>query len=177
MDGSRLSEPIPATEIELHFADGEYLFKLGLPQIAELQSKCTYTDRAGSVREMGILEIYSTVLAGQWQDKAGTLIGVPHEGRASQEMIFETIRLGLIGGGRGTVNEEEVEVTPLLARRLMERYIHPIPLEKAWNFAAAILRAKIVGYSPPDKKKEELKKPLKKPRAGSTTRKRSPTAQ
>lgn len=60
-------------EITLEFGDGEYLFRLPLKQIAELQEKCG----------AGIGAIYQRVLTGQYKI----------------EDCVETIRLGLIGGG------------------------------------------------------------------------------
>ncbi len=60
-------------EIELAFGDADYLFRLPLKQIAELQEKC----------KAGIGAIYRRVLAGEYY----------------VEDLSETIRLGLIGGG------------------------------------------------------------------------------
>lgn len=60
-------------EISLEFADGEYTFKLGLVQIAELQEQC----------KAGLGAIVRRVFTGDWYI----------------EDLYHTARLGLIGGG------------------------------------------------------------------------------
>lgn len=115
-------------EVTLEFADGEYLFKLKLPQLAELQEKCN----------AGIGAIYTRVLLGEYR----------------AEDLFESIRLGLLGGGTGVVNEQPVKVTDIIARRLVQRYCEPRPLDELHKHALAILSACVIGYSPP---KEEGK--------------------
>lgn len=125
------------TEIELKFADGDYLFALKLPQLAELQEKTG----------VGIFALYGRVLRGRYV-LGDEIVGLAHEGTAYDIDLYETIRLGLIGGGRGTVNGETVEVGALDARKLVERYCHPAPLRESWSVAAAILTAKIEGYDP-----------------------------
>lgn len=134
----------PTTALQLEFADGEYLFDLKLPQLLELQEKC------GNV---GALRIRARVLAGRYLFD-GSTIGVPAEGEAFVEDLFETIRLGLIGGGRGLVNGVEVAVNSMTAIKLVERYCHPAPLREAWTLAAAILAARFEGYTPPASKKK-----------------------
>lgn len=59
--------------ITLAWADGEYLFRLGLGQIEELQEAC----------DAGPFVILNHLIAGTWRVK----------------MVRETLRLGLIGGG------------------------------------------------------------------------------
>ena len=108
-----------------------------LPQLAELQQKCG----------VGIFALYGRVLRGRYVLN-GEVIGVAHEGEAYASDLYETIRLGLIGGGRGIVDGQEVEVSALRARQLVETYVHPAPLREAWAIAAAILTAKIEGYDP-----------------------------
>lgn len=61
------------------------------------------------------------------------------------------IRLGLIGGGKGRVNDAPVVVDDILARNLVERYSHNAPLRRAWDLAASIMAARIEGYDPPKK--------------------------
>lgn len=130
----------PTTALELDFADGTYLFDLKLPQLAELQEKCG----------AGVFKIYGRVLQGRYHFD-DEVIGFPQEGEAFSEDLFETIRLGLIGGGRGIVDDREVVVSALTAKSLVERYVHPAPLREAWAIAAAILGARVEGYSPPKK--------------------------
>jgi hypothetical protein len=128
---------MPVTDIELKFADGDYLFALKLPQLAELQQK------AG----VGIFALYGRVLRGRYV-LDGEVVGIAHEGTSYDTDLYETIRLGLIGGGRGIVDGQEVQVSALRARELVERYCHSAPLRESWGIAAAILSAKIEGFDP-----------------------------
>lgn len=130
----------PTTALELEFADGTYLFDLKLPQLAELQEKCA----------SGVLAIYGRLLRGRYVLGDAT-IGAPAEGEARVEDMFETIRLALIGGGRGLVDGKEVTVSALTAKTLVERYCHAAPLRESWTLAAAILGARFEGYEPPKK--------------------------
>lgn len=152
----------PTTALTLAFADGEYLFDLRLPQLAELQEKCG-----------PVFKVYSRVLRGRYVVD-GEVFGLAIEGEAFADDLFETIRLGLIGGGEGIVNGAAVKVSALTAKALVERYCHAAPLRDSWAVAAAILAARIEGYSPP-KKAEPAKKPATK-KSRSTSRKSSPTA-
>lgn len=152
----------PATALELHFGDGEYLFDLKLPQLAELQEK----------RGCGVFKLYGRVLRGRYLFEGETL-GVPVEGEAYAEDMFEVIRLGLIGGGRGLVNGAEIAVSALTAKTLVERYCHAAPLRESWATAAAILGARIEGYTPPKKAKPPVEAAT--PKRRSTSRKPRPT--
>lgn len=163
MDGGDGYAVTPTTALDLEFADGEYLFDLKLPQLAELQEK----------RGAGVFAIYGRVLRGRYLIDE-TVVGLPHEGECYAEDLIETIRLGLIGGGRGMVEGKEVEVTALTAKRLVERYCYSAPLREVWSTAAAILTARIEGYTPPGKD-EPAKKPATRKRR-STSTKQSRTA-
>jgi len=134
-------QPVPACEIELEFADGRYLFRLGLSQIGELQTKCG----------AGLGAIFARVMAGRYIIEAtGASFGNPSEAAWFSQDLTETIRLGLIGGGSGEVNGSPVKVDPILARRLVETYGPPArPMSEAWTIAAAVLGACVEGYSPP----------------------------
>jgi hypothetical protein len=152
------------TALELVFADGSYLFDLKLPQLAELQR----------LRECGVFKIYGRVLRGRYY-LGGEPVAVAEDGEAFVEDLYETIRLGLIGGGKGVVGGQEVTVSALRARQLVETYCHAAPLRESWAIAAAVLGARVEGYTPP---KAE---PAKAPAAGKRTRKStspksSPTA-
>lgn len=125
------------TALEMLFGDGDYLFDLKLPQLRELQEK----------RGAGVFAIYGRVLKGR-AIIGGIPIASTTEGEAFAEDLFETIRLGLIGGGRGLVDGKEIEVSALTAKRLVETYCHAAPLRESWAIAAAILGARIEGYQP-----------------------------
>lgn len=134
------------THLELEFADGTYTFALKLPQILELQRVCDGD---------GIFTIYARVMRGRLA-LSGQTMGVPHEGAATLRDCLDTVRLALIGGGRGQVNGEDVEISALRAKDLVETYLHPpAPLKQAWDLAAAILHALIEGYEPTQKKSQD----------------------
>lgn len=151
----------PQTALELHFGDGEYLFDLKLPQLAELQEKC------GS----SIFAIYRRVMQGRYVYE-GEVVAFANEGDAFDRDLFETIRLGLIGGGKGLVDGQEVRVSALTAKALVERYCYPAPLRDSWAVAAAILSARIEGYVPP-KKAEPAEAPASSKRTRKSTLARS----
>lgn len=162
-------------EIELDFADGTYLFALRLPQLVELEEKCGFTDRDGNRRRRGTIAIYADLIAGLGV-LGGKLIAIPQEGRASATDAREVVRLALIGGGRGLVDGVEVEVSPVAARSLVERYIDTRPIVERWTIAAAVLRAAVEGYEPP--KAEPAREPAAggpKRRSRSRSRSFSPT--
>jgi hypothetical protein len=152
----------PTTALTLHYGDGEYLFDLKLPQLAELQEK----------RGAGVFKIYGRVLAGRYLLN-GETIGLPAEGEAFAEDLFETIRLGLIGGGEGLVDGQKVSVSALTAKMLVERYSYNAPLRESWAAAAAILGARVEGYMPPKKKAQPVKRATKT--SSSTSRRSSRT--
>ncbi len=139
------------THLVSEFADGKYRFALGLEQIEEIQTRC----------KAGIGEVYARVLQGR---VAGDMeVGHPAYAMYRHEDLLETIRQGLIGGGEGMVDGQEVKVTALRANELVDRYLlgdAAMPLTDQWKLAAAILFAKVEGYTPPDgevdKKKETV---------------------
>lgn len=151
------------TALELDFADGTYLFDLKLPQLAELQEK----------RGCGVFKVYARVLAGRYVIE-DISVADTMQAEAFAEDLFETIRLGLIGGGRGEVDGKEVAVSAIGARRLVERYCHAAPLRESWAVAAAILGARIEGYSPPGE--ADAGESPASPATASTSDRSSPTA-
>lgn len=133
----------PATSIDLPFADGSYRFRLGLAQIAELQAKCG----------VGIGGLYARLLRGRYVIDTVSL-GLTTEAEFHLADVIEPIRQGLIGGRRGEVDGTAVEVTSIVAARLVENYLCgkdgtlQVPLREAWNLAVAIIAALIEGYTP-----------------------------
>lgn len=151
--------------IDLEFADGEFTFALPLPQISELQEK------AGT----GIGELGGRLME-------GVLPRVNAEGELEYDYVLplakfhvldivETIRLGLIGGGKGVVNGEEVEVSAVKARQMVDRYVTPpaAPLIEGWKLALAIVLGCLKGFDPPKKAEPANKRAKKTPKAGSTS--------
>lgn len=127
----------PPPHLVLEFGDGSYLFKLGLGEIAELQTKCG----------AGLGAIFARVLRGRYAVDNGATFGVPTEADWTLADLLDTVRLALIGGNSGTVDEQPVTVNPARAKQLVETYVFPArPLGEAWTLATAILTALIVGY-------------------------------
>jgi hypothetical protein len=155
-----------ATSIELKFADGDYLFALPIPQLIELERS----------RGAGILEIYGRLMEGWFVSATGAEFSVPHAGKAHILDITEFIRLSLIGGGKGRVNGEDVTVSAIRARELVDAYCYPAaPIVESWAIAKAAAFAVVEGYEPAEKKSPEPAKDDPTP-ARSTKRKSSPTA-
>lgn len=139
---------MPQTHIDLAFADGTYTFALGLAQLHELQDKC----------KVGVGGLYARVLQGRLTENID--VGHPAYGAYHVDDLVETVRQGLIGGGKGLVDGKEVTVGALRANDLVERYLLPMPLVDQWNLAAAILYAKVEGYTPrPDEGVDKKKAP------------------
>lgn len=140
------------THIDLPFADGVYSFRLGLAQIAELQTKCG----------VGIGGLYARLLRGRYVIDTVAL-GLATEAEFHLADVIEPIRQGLIGGRRGDVDGQPVEVTSIVAARLVENHVCgrdgtlQVPLREAWNIAVAIVAALVEGYAP--KKAEPVAPP------------------
>lgn len=130
------TSPHKRNEIELRFGDGEYLFRFGLKQFAEHDEKCG-----------PIGAVFARVLAGRLKVGDGTEeIGFATHAGYRHTDLRETVRLGLIGGGQGVVNDKPVRVTAVVALNLVERYFDGEPLEEGWKLAAAILTVVCQGY-------------------------------
>jgi hypothetical protein len=147
--------------IDLEFGDGVYDFALLLPQISELQRKT----------DTGIGKLYARVVRGCIPDPKGNGQWVlnPSTAEFFALDLIETIRHGLIGGGRGTVNGEEVKVTPQLANRLIDAYVLNQPLVEAWKVAATVLGVCVLGYDPPKKDPPPQKGAARKQKKASST--------
>ncbi|WP_426163106.1 gene transfer agent family protein [Sandarakinorhabdus sp. DWP1-3-1] len=131
---------MPQTEITLAFGDGEYLFRLGLAQIAEIQTK------TGT----GIGALYARLLKGRYVLGDGRSVGNAAEAEFYLADIIEVLRQGLIGGAVGVVDGAAVTVTPIMAQRLVATYGPPArPVAEAWTVAVAVTSALIEGYEPP----------------------------
>lgn len=96
-------------KIRIAWADDEHEFRLGLGELRELQ------DKTGA----GPLELHRRIGTGVWR----------------VDDLRETIRLGLIGGGK----------TPPDALKLVARYVDARPLAESVGPAARILFAAIMG--------------------------------
>lgn len=139
------------TAINLPFADGEYTFKLPIKRICELEAKAGPID---AVRHR--------LMNGGW----------------SLHDVVETIRQGLIGGGKGEVSGVPVEVTALRANSLIDNYVDGHSIAEHHITARAVITALYVGYAPAQaaKKKAPVKRPSRKrstSASSSTTAERS----
>ncbi|GLT02724.1 hypothetical protein GCM10007897_41460 [Sphingobium jiangsuense] len=137
------------TEIALPFADGKYLFRLPIKRICEIEEKAGPIDL-----------VKHRLVHGGW--------GI-HD-------VVETIRQGLIGGGKGEVNGAPVEVGALRADSLIENYVDGHALAEHHITAKAIIAALFIGYAPAQEAKK--KAPVKRRgRKGSTGASSSTTSE
>lgn len=134
------------TEIALPFADGEYLFRLPIKRIVEIEAKAGPIDL-----------VKHRLMHGGW--------GI-HD-------VVETIRQGLIGGGKGEVSGVKVEVSALRANSLIENYVDGHALAEHHLTAKAIIAALYVGYAPAQEAKKKApvrpRRPKKSTGASSST--------
>lgn len=128
---------MPATEITLAFADGEYRFRLGLAQIAAIEDKCG-----------PIGEAFARLMKGRYLVN-GQPLGSTAEAGFKLADVLETVRQGLIGGGSGLVHGQTVNVDPVRASSLVEFYVASRPLMEGWSLAVAIMTALMEGFTPP----------------------------
>ena len=121
------------TALTTDWADGVYTFRLPFAQLEEHDEKCG----AGPIAVLGALV----------------------DGTFRIPYIRETIRLGLIGGGK----------TPAEALKLIRRYVDDRPVVESLPFAVAILGAAVRGEDEDEKPgKQEAPKPSTDP-IGSTS--------
>ena len=142
------------SELIIAFADGSYRFRLTLHGINEIQERC----------KAGIGKVWSRLAASRL-NHLDIDAGVPNQAEFLIADIVEPIRQGLIGGGMGEVDGQEVKVTSLVANRLIDNYVFNRPLQESWSLAFAIVGALIEGYDAPDKKKVAMETE----KEGSTT--------
>lgn len=95
--------------VDIKWADGEYPFRLGLGQLRELQEKTN----------CGPLELFKRLGAGTWR----------------VDDVYETIRIGLIGGGK----------KPTEALGLVQRYVLERPLVESVQVAQVIIMTCLYG--------------------------------
>lgn len=117
------------TSIILPFGDGEYLFRLPIKHIVEIEAKAGYIDAVKNRLIHGGFSIHDVV---------------------------EVIRHGLIAGGEGMVSGATVAVSDLRANMLVEAHVDGRPLALSAQIAKQIIAALYVGYDAgeDDKKKE-----------------------
>ena len=136
------------TAVELDFADGRYRFWLPLPQVIELERKTDASILVIEERLRGAIGVEGK--DGEGEPNFVFLGG----GSAMMADVRETIRLALIGGNSGFVEEAEIEVGPGVARQLIDNYVYPArPLSEGVVLAWRILHAAIHGVELASQKK------------------------
>lgn len=160
------------TRVEAAFAGGRYSFWLPLPRVIEIE-RGPQGFRHDKRYPVSIFQLY---------DEIGSGLGV-HEGKpvyigGSHAIIGDArnvILQGLIGGGAGIVDGQEVEVGPMRAGELLEAYTFPnAPAVEVMFLAWTILNAAINGVQLDASKKKADHEPAKSPRSRKV--KSSPTA-
>lgn len=165
---------MPDTATEFEFGDGEYRFWLPLPQAIELERKCGIKDDAGKLHPKSLYAIFEQLGEGLGRDPASGTLHWLGGGAALVSDANEVLRLGLIGGNQGPVENGSAEVGPLRAKRLVELYGYPArPMNEVVANAWRVLHAAIVGVAV--KKKDEPSEKVK-PRRRSKKAPASPTA-
>jgi hypothetical protein len=154
---------VPQNRITLEWADGEYEFRLPVGQLAELQTKC----------DAGVGKIFARLHAGRYVERStGDVVLNPLQAEFRYEDVVEVIRLGLIGGNKGLVDGQTIEVPPTKAMQLVRDYVHTRPLLENWKVASAILSAFLIGYVDPDEveaaEKKRAEAPAETAKGGST---------
>ena len=133
------------TSIELDFADGRYWFALLWPQAIELERKCGAKDDYGIIRPKSLFIMHTELGSGLMVGADGEVLFTGSSAGIARD-IAEIIRLGLIGGNRANVMGEEITVSPIEARELVENYVFPaVPFVQSAATAFAILNAAIHG--------------------------------
>lgn len=151
--------PVPDNFIVLEWGDGEYEFRLPIGQLAELQTKCG----------AGVGKIFARLHAGRYVERSTQdVILNPLQAEYHFEDVVEVIRLGLIGGKRGVVNGQPVDVTPAKAQQLVRDYVHTRPLLENWKIASAVLSAFLIGFIDPDAAEKKSQAEGQTTKAGST---------
>jgi hypothetical protein len=134
------------TWISLPFGNGIYVFRLGPHQIAEIERAC----------DAGIGRIYARVAAGRFGFKPDEAL--PDNGEFRWPELVEIIRQGLIGGGEGVVDGNDVKVSPIRANDLIDAYLlgatdKRMTMTAIWAHAYAVIHPLMHGYDPPKKAK------------------------
>lgn len=155
------------THRDIPFGDGVYTFKLGMAQILAIEEKCS----------AGIGAVYARTLAGV-REKDGTIFGYGPDAEFRLADVLEICRQGLIGGGSGWADGQEVTVSAHKANHLIETYLRPDAgkaLHDAWILAARICQDCVYGYEPAVQEAQKKTTPRKR-KPASTAAKSSGTA-
>jgi hypothetical protein len=160
------------TEIELEFADGVYLFRMGAAHIARLQDARGYEVTLPNGATYRLPKALGTI----WREHTQRLglawdeLSAPDYNPADS---LEVIRQGLIGGATGWVPDKETgEKVTVDAQRLavLMREAAALPTHTQWALALAILRTSCLGFTAAeDDEKLGEKKPGKKRKRATTS--------
>lgn len=129
------------TAVDIPFAGGVYRFWLPVSKIIELERICGQRDSSGLLHAKSVTTIF---------DQIAACLGMAEEGEpkwlgGGSPMIRDVhavIRLGLMGGGQGSVGGEDVSVSDVRAGEMIESYCYPnVPFEQDCIIAGRVLHA------------------------------------
>lgn len=119
--------------LPIDLGDQTYHARLTVPQLAELERK----------RQCPAGAILARLLTGVYLDDQGNIADASlMEAGFFDADISEVIYHGLVGGQM---------VDPMRAREIVRTYVEDMPRKDSWLKAAAIMRAYMVGFTPPKK--------------------------
>jgi hypothetical protein len=136
---------MPDTALVLKFGNGDYRFWLPMRELCQLEKEC----------DKSVIQMH---------DEMGQSLGLlpgseePHfigGGQTRFHEIRATIRFALLGGNEGKVNGEDVKVSPITAREIVETYVDGRPIAETLPVAWSILEAAVRGVSLKKKVEDE----------------------
>lgn len=134
---------MPDTATTLPFAGGEFRFWLPMPQIVAIERGPLANRHEGYPRS--VFAMYDAISAGLGISDDG---GAVYVGGAEALVgdVRNIILQGLIGGASGTIDGDEIKVTPAVAADLVKQYTYPYAsLTEAMHLAYLILNPAIRG--------------------------------
>lgn len=131
------------------FGTGVYKFALGIPQCLELEKGGDGIGKIASDVMIGRIAVGTKADANPFSPEATGSIGNPFHAAIGVPMLRAVLTQGLIGGNYGIEDGQEVKVSPRRAKELVDLYGPPArPIEEAWDVAAALMYAVMVGVEP-----------------------------
>lgn len=131
------------------FGTGVYKFALGVPQCLELERKWGSIGKIAGDVMVGRIALGSGGDGNPFSPDAESSVGSPFHSAVSVPMLRDLLIQGLIGGNHGVEEGVEATVNPRRAKELVDTYGPPErPVEEAWNVAAALVYAVMMGVDP-----------------------------
>lgn len=133
---------MPDTAITLPFAGGEFCFWLPMPQIVAIERGPLANRHEDYPRS--VFAMYDAISAGLGIGDDGAVYVGGAEALVGD--VRNIILQGLIGGASGTIDGDEIKVTPTVAAELVKQYTYPYAnLTETMHLAYLILNAAIRG--------------------------------